>query len=602
MLLLVLLLVYVAISLLSLALWSARGVYSVTGDEPHYLVIADGLVRYGSLELAQPYLDEFASRAIYEAGLTAPGTTPVSPFAHVLVGANGLFSWHGLGIAFLVAPAFAVSGVLGAKLVMVALGALVVMLAWRISGLFSTDQRVRFLSVLAVAISYPLIPASTQIYPDLVGGLLALVGIYYLLTVERPRRVLSLAGYSLVVGYLPWLGTKFTLAAVVLTVAMVAFTYRFSQSMARSMWLAWPVVASLALLAAFNVHAFGRLTGPPAEGAFEASATSFMVLGGLLLDQDQGILMQNPILWLGLFGVGAFVARYRSQAVVWLVVFATIWIPGAMHVGWYGLGSMVGRYSWALAVLFIVPALLGLAVVAERARRLFFVVVVLGIAVNALFLVAASLSGGAAPGAPAGFDLYTKTADTWLESYAVFYFPLQDWMPALYNVDWAYGFWPNWVWLLLALAVLSWGFRRAQPSRRVVGGVAVLAAVVIGVAGIAATPGPRTERVPVAAEAGPAPGYLSGVPIRQMRQGPYTWSVTYTAAAAEQAVVGRWELVESVSDAVVASGELRGTASVERTVEAVVPYFSLRPQEYSLRVASYGTSPMQIVSTGVRHG
>jgi hypothetical protein len=256
---------------------------------------------------------------------------------------------------------------------------------------------------------------------------------------------------------------------------------------------------------------------------------------------------------------------------------------------------MVGRYSWPLAVLAILPALAGLGWLADRSRRGFGIVVVLGLAWNAFAFGWATLGGFAAPGQPAGFDLYTKPVGTWLESYAVFWFPVQDWVPALYDPTWAYGFAPNAAWLLVpaALVVLA---------LRVRAGLAALgvALVVVAGAGAVSVPGPRQEEVRIDRTSAAA-GYLAGEPIRQMRQGPYTWSITYRAAPVA-GPAGRWELVRSVDGAVVASGELAGSGGEERTERVTVPYLSLRPVEYSLRVAGYGSGPLTVVSTGVAHG
>jgi hypothetical protein len=60
--------------------------------------------------------------------------------------------------------------------------------------------------------------------------------------------------------------------------------------------------------------------------------------------------------------------------------------------------------------------------------------------------------------------------------------------------------------------------------------------------------------------------------------------------------------VQVARDAVVAAGELHGTDGAERTEEIPVPFFSLQPKEFVLRVATYGLAPMQVIQTGVRHG
>lgn len=591
--LLALLAIYAGLTILTLVVWSARGVYGFTGDEPHYLVIANALLHHGTFDVSGAYADEFASRAIFAAGLADPGTIPAAPFAHVVVSDTGMFSWHGPGVSFLVALPFALLGTTGAKLAMAVLGALIVIVTWRVSESFSSDVRARFASTAVVCLAYPLIPASTQIYPDLLAGLLALSVVYLLLTLERQRSKWSIAGYSALIGFLPWLGQKFTLPAAILGVGAFVMLWRSSHRREWP-WLLGPALVIVALYLVFNVVAFGSLAGSPSEGALKLTATALMAAYGLLADQDQGFLMQNPVLWLGVAGLLGFARRHLAVFIVWALTFAAIWVPGALHPGLYGLGSFVGRYSWALAVLFVVPTLLTLAWLAQHARRWFRLVIAAAAIINTVFFVWATLGSGMPPGSPAGFDLYTKSPDTWLESYALFYFPLQNWVPALYNVDWAFTFWPNLAWLVLLIALL--GAARWRAARW----VAFAAVVAVIAAGAIAVPGPRTSVADVRQTSASA-GYLSGVPIRQMRMGTYRWTVRYSAAAATTTAAGKWELVRSATAEVVAAGELAGTDGATIDSGIALPYLSLRPVEYYLRVAAYGQGPLTVESTSVTH-
>jgi hypothetical protein len=59
------------------------------------------------------------------------------------------------------------------------------------------------------------------------------------------------------------------------------------------------LAGSFAGLAANNLYAFGNAAGP-FNAEIEISKTSIMVLFGLLVDQNQGFLLQNPVMLLGL--------------------------------------------------------------------------------------------------------------------------------------------------------------------------------------------------------------------------------------------------------------------------------------------------------------
>ena len=87
-----LLIVYYAVSAFTLLVWDTRGVYSPTGDEPHYLVIADALVTDGSAEVTASYRREIDDPRWYAAGLAEPGAALVPPAAHVAPTVGGFHS------------------------------------------------------------------------------------------------------------------------------------------------------------------------------------------------------------------------------------------------------------------------------------------------------------------------------------------------------------------------------------------------------------------------------------------------------------------------------------------------------------------------------
>ena len=92
-----LLLIYLALSLTAFFAWKRTGANSVTGDEPHYLVMTSGIVKYGSLEQTRPYQDELEKNDLFKSGL---------PDTHALPGPNGFFNVHNIGLPVLLAVSF----------------------------------------------------------------------------------------------------------------------------------------------------------------------------------------------------------------------------------------------------------------------------------------------------------------------------------------------------------------------------------------------------------------------------------------------------------------------------------------------------------------
>lgn len=609
------LMIYSALTVVTLLSWDARGVYGLSGDEPHYLVMADALFADGTTELTAAYQREFQQQTIYPLGLDNEAETPrgevVPPAAHVVSTAHGLFSWHGWGAAAIGGVGWALGGDLGARLIMALSGFCVLACTWLLTGVagsWRSSLKFRAGALVALALAYPILLASTQIFPDVWAGAFMLL----ILTWAALSRWVGdsrVAGWNaapvivgLALGALPWFGIKFAPAAAVLAVlALVVSRHRNPRSIT---WLMTSAALLLWIaLAVYNVQIFGAILGPPTEGTLVFGLDFLMLLPGLLFDQNQGFLFFNPVLWLAVPGTVLLWRRDRFLSAIWGATFVTVWVPAAAHPGLYGLGGFNGRYSWPLALLAIVPAVLGLQWLALRFRGA--AITVMGVVILfqlQVFLVAVFV-GGSSPGSALGLDLYTRPAGTWLESYAAWWFPLQRFFPAWYDTEWAFGYLVNYFWIGIAVLLLVVAARRmwSWTRRRVAMPVTVALGLVflLGVTGVS-NPGPRTSIVTADASevAGvDTSGYVEVGPVRAMRLGTYTWWVDYQSNG--DGPVGKWELVRVLDDAVVAAGELSGTQGQPVRAEANIPFRSLQPREFLFRVGWYGSQDMNVSQTGV---
>jgi len=396
----------------------------------------------------------------------------------------------------------------------------------------------------------------------------------------------------------PWLGARFILPGVI---AVLALGWALRRDR-RLLMVAWaPAAISAAGLIGYHLIAFGNLLGPPTEGTLAFGREFLLLLPGLVLDQNQGPLWANPVLWTALPGLVLLWRYSRALAALWGALALSLWIPAAAHPGLYGLGSFNGRYAWPLALLAVLPALVTLGALARRAPRWFWAIVTVGFAFQAYLVGLSVFVGGSSPGSPAGLDLYSRPPGTWLESYSAWWFPLQRLLPAWYEPGWAFTYPQNWVWLVIAvILVVGAAVSLARVAIVAVSAVAVLAVVIAAVLG---QPGARmvTERFDVVSVAGSDPiGYPAIGPVQLMRFGTYVWSVDY--AADSDQVIGKWELVRAADDVIVASGELPGTSGAERLEEIPITVRSLEPREYVLRVGWYGEADLQVRTTGVRLG
>ena len=595
-----LLIVFYAVSALSLSVWDARGVYSATGDEPHYLVIADALWIDGTTDVTTAYQREIEEPRWYRLGLAEPGSPLQPPEAHVVPTTGGFHSWHGLGVGALVAAPAQTLGITGARWAMVAIASLGVVFAWLLAGQFLASNRARVAATTAVAVAYPLLLAGTQIYPDVPAGVLLLGAITWWTLPQARTSVGWTASAGFAAAFVPWLGSRFILPGVIAVSALALANLRQRKHLLAIMV---PAVVSAAGLLAYHLGAFGNVLGPPTQGVVSFGREFLLLLPGLVLDQNQGFVWANPVLWAALPGVILLWRRDRLLALLWGLLVLSLWIPAAAHPGLYGLGSFNGRYAWSLALLAFLPALVALGSLASRSTRVFWVLVTLGIAFQTYLVGLSVFVGGTAPGSRAGLDLYTRPVDTWLESYSAWWFPLQDLLPAWYDPAWAFAYPQNWVWLLIAVGVVGLAVSAAVRllNRRLVSVLGVVGGLAVVVAAWVGEPGDRRleQRDDVTVQTGIDPiGYPVVGPVNLMRWGTYVWWVDYRTS--DSGVIGKWELVRAVDDEVVAAGELNGSLGSSVRQEVPITFRSLEPTEFFLRVGWYGDTDLTIESTGVR--
>jgi hypothetical protein len=328
--------------------WIRHERVPVTGDEPHYLVSALALGKFHSLNVAEAYRYAAGRNLFYDWHYHLGES--IASFGQVVVGSRGTFAYHEIGLPLLLAPA-ATFGRLGPiELTSIAiLTALTVGLGCLVGAVSGSTSR-RRIAVVGLFAAPVLLLASTQIYPDLLSGLVVAIALMVIALVEVTgsvdARLLVVLGISL--GFLPWLHLKNVGVVALVTLAAVLVALRRHLPLRRLLWAVTPMVLLLFALGAYNDYAFGRLSGPSGETSVFGldSVTRFV---GLLIDRRQGILVALPVVLLGIAGL--VVSRRRlpiSTTAGALVVLAVIGL-NATHPNSYGGYSFAGRFWWEAA-------------------------------------------------------------------------------------------------------------------------------------------------------------------------------------------------------------------------------------------------------------
>ncbi len=593
----VLVIIYLITSLTTFLLWNGSSRYNITGDEPHYLVIASGIVRHGTLEQSVPYKEEFEKKEIYKSGLAD---------THVIHGPNGLFSVHNIGLPLLISLPFYFGGVVGVKLFMIFVCGVGLVVAWTISGAFSSDLKVRFFATLATYIALPLIPASNQIYPDIVAGVIALGGLYWFMTTTKGRSLVNEGLWAGAIAFLPWLQIKFAATCLVLIVALGFKILLETKDIKRISLISVVAIVSYAALGLYNYYAFRNISGPYTSEALQLSKTSLMVLLGLHFDQNQGFLLQNPIALVGVFFIGALFVYNKSTSLLLVLVFLSLIVPNGMHPNWYGGWSFSGRFAWSAAIIFFLPTIFGLIKLADINTKAFSAIIGASLLLQSYLYCLYSFGD---------LDLYNKVPSTWLASYSLFYFPIESWMPALYNARWAYEYAPNYAWGVLIVLILAAGFATSDALKSHLSNKVSLAIVIVGVlivfaSGFAVQNGSqeivfvgkdlpsRTGQVQglsrVATQGVDDAGVVTFGPYVPLRMGSYEVMIRFSSAAPVGQAIGKWDVFDFTDGAQLAVRPLYGTAGEVKKVQASFKINNWKFHLFEFRSVWDGTSDIKI--------
>ncbi len=335
--------------------------YLITGDEPHYLLITESILSDGDVWLTN---NQQAANLVTQA-------VPYSlANMHSINGA----SLHGRGLGLLLIVPYALGGHLGKQ-----------------DGFGLWADSPSHPSVLPhgavnswfgkmgvgggryIYLGLPFLAGSSRTYPDLLAGWLILHAVSLLYPDENGKRPLS-----------PPTILLFSLETAFFALAPCAFIGSrpyFGSFFMATCWDAsrkrpqlQPLLPflllntlSLALLASYNLRAFGHALGPyTPEDLLGGVRQMGMVWGGLLWDVQHGLLLQHPFVWLSLLGVGTLWAHHKRETLLLMLLYLALTVPNAMHWNVYGGFSFWGRFGWAAVGLWFLPLAHTFALPAQR--------------------------------------------------------------------------------------------------------------------------------------------------------------------------------------------------------------------------------------------
>lgn len=341
---------------------AGRGLRTKTiGDEPHYLVMTESILRDGDLALSDDYASMgYRERGYYSGAVLEPAVTP---------GRNGrVVPWHQALPSLVILPGYAAAGFRGAGVTMVLLMSLAALFTCLVLAKF-ISRRLAAIVTLFFFLTYPLLLYSHLMYPEVFAIFLVALGTWAALELRDGRGpgFLLLAGLS--AALLPHFHSKFLVLAAALALLAVLCAGKRGWQL---LYFFVPLGVSLAVLALWTwylygpniIHGLSVTSGP---GGFFGGDSPWGIFG-LYFDRAWGLLPFAP-LYLALFAGMPLPRNRRAAAKWWVFVPSTIIVYTVVAGGfreWHGGAAPVPRYLVPLIPLFALCA--GLVVAGVRRR------------------------------------------------------------------------------------------------------------------------------------------------------------------------------------------------------------------------------------------
>lgn len=349
-----------------------------SGDEPHYLVIAQSLWRDGDLKIENNH-----TRGDYREYF-APELEP-----HYLTrGADSeIYSIHPVGLPVLMAPVYGAGGYRAVVWLLILMGAVAAAMAWWWTvGAVNSAGAATF-AWAAIACSAPFLFNTFTVYPEIAAALAVMIA---LVTTVRSNPARAGVARWLAVGLacaaLPWLSTKYApMSAALVVVAALRLSAPGSDPVVTRLLRKgsdprlWAVVVPYAVSLAGWFAFFYAIWGIPLPmapyGALVQTSPLNLVFGapGLFFDQEYGLLAFAPVYVLaatGLYQMWRTGGESRRLAIEVAVVFGALLVTvGAFRIWWGGSSAPARPLASGLLLMSVPIATAFRSAPAGSARR-----------------------------------------------------------------------------------------------------------------------------------------------------------------------------------------------------------------------------------------
>jgi hypothetical protein len=352
-----------------LFIWTltTHGKFTVSGDEPHYLIISESLLADGDLDVDNNYRQNDGRRF---------GADGLTPGLHARQTPDGrLWPVHDVGLPVLLVPIYGLAtrvaelappsvlarfrqtpGLFAFSLISLMFTLLTVWAAWLLlSALWRVAPRHAAIVVLALVLSPPVLSHAFLVFPETAAFAVTCSVVWLICLRDEELTVARVAMVAAAIGLLPWIHRKFSLFVVGLVVLILA---RRRQWITRQTHKALITIGALVVLPQIALHLWtmwewGNVGGPQMLDWVPFSFSGLQTGGvGMITDRERGLLAYAPVY---LLAPACWAVDWRRSRAMLVPILALL-LPLAAFVTWTGGFSPAARFIMPVTPLLLLPA------------------------------------------------------------------------------------------------------------------------------------------------------------------------------------------------------------------------------------------------------
>jgi hypothetical protein len=314
------------------------------GDEPHYLIYANSLIKDFDIYLENNYLKEN-----YINFYKYPGEFD----RHTTMGPNNhQFSTHDIGYPLAIAIPFALMGRLGVSLFNIFLTIILFLSTFYLTKAITKSKQASFWLILLVFLGLPFAQYSYLTFIEILAGLLIVISIRGILDNKFP-----IPPTILCISFLPWMQSRFLLLSIYLFILLLLVRFISNKKSFNHLFFIPPLsLIAYSIFLKWTTGSFLPFLRYSSFGVNINSINQSSNLINLLFDRQYGLLVYAPIFIFSIMGLKIWHRNNKKSFLVIISILIVQLIPFVGFKYWFGgYNPPPSRYLVSVIPLLIIP-------------------------------------------------------------------------------------------------------------------------------------------------------------------------------------------------------------------------------------------------------